>query len=111
MSLYAEYIKEREGKSVLETDNGFATYAFCGSNKEECYIIDIYVKPEKRKDGEATKLANTIAEIAKQFGCKYLSGSVDPQANGATESLKVLLSYGFSLVGIGNNLIWFRKDI
>lgn len=105
-SHYALYLKERENLEVLETIEGFAVYAII---KEECYIRDIYIQPEYRQKGAASKIADAIAIIAKEKGCKILTGSVDPIAKGSTESLKVLLGYQMSLHSISNGLIFFTK--
>lgn len=107
MQLYAEYIREREG-SELYTDpsnRGFLTYREVGN---ECYIVDIYVVPEARKQGVAAEMADKVAEITC---CRWLTGSVCPQAQGATESLKVLVAYGMKLVKSDTNLIWFAKEM
>jgi ribosomal protein S18 acetylase RimI-like enzyme len=107
-SLYAQYIKEREGKETIETDKGFATYTYV---PEGCYIQDIYVHPDHRKEHVCFNLADQIVEIAKEKGCKKLFGTVCPSANGSTTSLKVLLAYGFKLESSGNNLIVMVKEI
>lgn len=108
MSLYADYIKEREGIDTLEVDGGFATYNIEG---DSCYIINIYTIPEMRKTGLASQMADQIAGKAKLAGCRYLLGSVDPRTNGATESMKVLLAYGFKLQGLNGPLIFFSKEL
>lgn len=108
-SLYARYIEEREGKHIVESDKGFATYSF--HPDETCYITDIYVLPDFRQDGVASELANKIVEVAKEKGCKTLVGSVCPRAKGSTTSLKVLLGYGFDLWYSTGEMIFFRKDI
>lgn len=108
MSLYANYVKEREGKEILESEHGFATYQIAGP---ECYIKDIYIVPEMRTSGLAGKMADEIAVIAKEKGCKFLSGSVCPTANESTTSLRVLLSYGFKLAKSEVNLIWMVKEL
>ncbi len=108
MSLFSEYIKERGGKEIVESDKGFATYYYVNDG---CYIEDIYVKEEFRKSGEASRLANEISEIAKSKGYKMLYGTVCPSANGSTSSLKVLLAYGFSLDSSMNNLIVMKKEL
>lgn len=107
-SLYARYIHEREEMGCVEAEHGFATYRV---NLAQCYIRDIYVEPAYRKTGLASELADKITEIAKSRGCSYLTGSVAPEATGSTESLKVLLAYGFKLYKIDTNLIWFIKEI
>ncbi len=107
-SLYGQYIKEREGFEILEDENGFATYKISG---KECYIRDIFVKPEFRKMNLASKYADEIAEIAKKLGCTHLSGTVAPMANGSTQSIQVLLGYGFKLLSSDNQKIVFIKEI
>lgn len=108
MSLFGQYIYERQNKSILEDEFGFATYYFQG---DCCYIEDIYVVKEKRKENLASKYADKIAEEAKSKGMKYLVGSVKPSANGSTTSLKVLLGYGFELVSAQEDFIWFKKEL
>ena len=108
MTHFAEYIKERQGKEIIEDENGFATYYYVGP---DCYIEDIYVTPEKRKSGVASLYANEIAKIAIEKNCLNLIGSVKPSANGSTESLKVLLAYGFKLHSATEDFIWFKKKL
>lgn len=108
-SLYAQYIEEREGKHILESEYGFATYQFLDNGR--CYIEDIYVVPDYRKSYAASNMANAITAIAKDKGCKTLIGSVVPSAKGSTASLKVLLAYGFKLESCQNNFIVMSKEI
>lgn len=108
MSLYASYISEREIGNVLETDRGFATYFI---NGQECYIRDIYVLPDFRQTNEAAKMADKISTIAKERGCSHLLGTVVPQANNSTTSIKVLLSYGFKLLRSETSMIYFIKEL
>lgn len=103
-----EYLKERENKNVLEIEDAFCVYQ---EFPEFIYIQDIYVRPEKRKTGVASFLANKVCEQAREKGMKTLIGSVDVTALGATESLKVLLAYGMSVDSIVGNVIYFKKDI
>lgn len=107
-SLFAKYIEARGGKEIIETEKGFATYYFINDG---CYIEDIFVEEKYRKSGEASKMAYEIEIIAKERGCKKIYGTVCPQAKGSTDSLKVLLAYGFSLDSCTSNLIAMKKDI
>lgn len=108
MSLYSNYIQERTNKRIIETDKGYATYI---NYEDGIFIEDIYVLPEFRKTGEASKLADKITDIAKQNGYKQIFGAVCPSANGSTDSLKVLLAYGFKLKSSIENYIYFYKEI
>jgi GNAT superfamily N-acetyltransferase len=108
-SNYALYLRERDPeKEIYEDEKGFVTYIITG---EECYIVDTFVKKEYRNKGIASYYGDTVTKIAKESGCTYLTGSVCPMANGATGSMKFLLSYGFKLKSSINNLIFFRKEI
>jgi predicted GNAT family acetyltransferase len=109
MSHYADYIKERLGKHIIEDERGFATYSF--TDESTVYIEDIYITPEHRKSGVATSFADKIVAIAKAKGCTRLLGSVAPSANGSTDSLKCFLAYGCSLESSTNNFIVLVKRI
>lgn len=108
MSMQAMYAKERENMETIEKDYGFITYKIL---PEEYRIFDIYVLPEHRKSGLASQMADEVGSIAKQNGCKILTGSVDTRANGATCSVKVLLAYGFKVLRTEGTMIYFVKEI
>lgn len=107
-SLYSRYIKERTGKHCIENNTGFATYEI---QVPYCYIEDIYILPEHHKGGRASKLADIIVEIAKSQGCTTLLGTVQPSTKGSTESMKVLLAYGFKLLRSELDKIRFAMEI
>lgn len=108
-SLYAQYIKERTRKGILETEFGFATFEYVNDNI--VYIVDLYVVPEKRKSHVATSLADKIVEEAIKAGCKTLLGSVDLTAKGAETSQKVLEAYGMRPFKVAEPMIFYTKDI
>ena len=109
MEQYKRYLEElHPGKSVYSDERGFAVYWIRG---EECYIEDIYVEREHRKSRGSHALADAVAKLAHEKDCKYMTGSVVPSANGATLSLKMMLSYGFKVHSAENNLILFIKEL
>lgn len=108
MSLFGDYIKERLNKSIVENENGFATYYYVS---DVCYIEDIYIVPHMRKSKEASKLADMIAKEAKNHGFKWLYGSVSMKALNPTTSVKVLLAYGFELARVEDDAIYFKKSL
>lgn len=112
MSLLADYNKERAGRDTIESRRGFLTYKALPTDEEpkEYRIFDLYVVPKYRRVGEAAKMADQVASIAKQNGCKILTGSVDTTANGSTESTKVLLAYGFKILRAEGHMIYFLKE-
>lgn len=108
-SLYARYLNERAGDQIIEKEGGFVTYRYL--NESQVYIIDIFVLPDERQKGYASKLADEVAAEAKAKGCKEMLGTVVPQAKNSTVSLKVLLGYGMSLDKAANDLIILKKEI
>jgi GNAT superfamily N-acetyltransferase len=112
MNLYNEYLKERLGDNLfVDPENrGFATYRYLNENKT-VYIVDIFVLPDFRRTGLASRIADSICEIAKKQGAKELIGTVSPKAKNPTDSLKVLLGYGMTLINSQADMIVFRKDI
>lgn len=104
----AAYFKEREGFDSLITNEGFAIYKMAG---EECYIKDIWVHRDFRKQRVASDLADKIAKMAKDAGCKYLSGSISTMVGDPTTSTKVLLAYGFMIHSAVQGGIFFRMDL
>jgi ribosomal protein S18 acetylase RimI-like enzyme len=108
MSLYGDYIKERENFQIVENDKGFMTFVI---ENDYCYIRDIYVSPEYRRQKVGLELLNQIIEIAKQHEIKVLTGSVCTAVNHVEESLTVLLHNGFKLINLDGNMIYFKKEI
>jgi predicted GNAT family acetyltransferase len=107
-SLFAQYKKEREGIEIIEKEHGFATYY---PMEGYMYIEDIYVVPEKRHTGLASKMADEVAEIAKSAGYSKLLGSVVPSKAGSTIALKALLGYGYKLLAAQSDALWLYKEI
>lgn len=109
MSLYADYIKERNGRGILENENGFATFEYV--TDKLVYIVDLYVIPEKRKTHVASQLADQICAIAKESGRTQMLGSVDLSTKGSQESIKTLLAYGMKLTHTDKTVLYFVKEI
>lgn len=108
LSLYGQYILEREGKSILENEHGFFTYKIYD---EECFIEDIFIKKESRRTGVATEMANMMADMARQAGCKFLTGTCVPSTFGASESMKAMFSYGFKIHSAKEDKIILIKEL
>lgn len=108
-SLYAKYLVERTNDLIIECEQGFATYRYL--NKDQVYVIDIFILPEFRKQKYASTLANFICEEARAKGCTEMIGSVVPSCKGGNESLLTLIGYGMELSGASDNLIVFKKRI
>lgn len=106
--MYAKYIKEREGKEIIEDEYGYATFAMF---PDHCYVEDVFVLPEFRKSGYASGYIDKVCEIMKTRNIRKIFVSVDPRANGSTESMKIILAYGFKLHASETNMIYFLITI
>lgn len=108
MSLYGKYVKEREGKGIVESAQGFMTYKIQG---EECYIADVFIDSDFRETGVAAEFTEQITKKAKEKGCKFLTGTVTPSLEGATVSLAYQLKRGFKLHSSHEDFIILKKEI
>jgi len=106
MDMWAEYLIEREGKSCIWNEHGFAVYKIEGDN---CYISEIYIKPESRRAKHAFFFGESVSNLAKGMGCKTITGSVVPSLPGATESLAGQIAFGFKVESSHNDFIILRK--
>lgn len=108
MSLYGDYIAEREGKAIIEREYGFATYYI---NGPECYIADVFIAKDHRGKGLSVKLGIEIEDIAREKGCKFISFSIHPGSMGAEHSVLILLKEGFRFVGNRGDLTFLSRPI
>lgn len=107
--MYFEYLAERRPEcKILKNNKGFAVYSY---TEDSVYIEEIYVLPDFRKEDIASQLSETIQEEARNLGYRRLLGSVSASAKGSTDSLRVLLAHGMSLLSSQDDLIWFFKDL
>ncbi len=108
MSNYSRYMQEREGSRTIEDEHGFLTYKF---EDDHVMIQDLWVVPEMRQKKIATRYADQVTEEARKLGYTRLGSSVDIRAKNATESLTVILAYGFRVYNLDNNEIYLIKEI
>jgi len=110
-SLYGQYIKEREGVDILEDEYGFITFKFI--DNETCYIVDVFVVEEMRRNNVASKYAKKVEDIAKERGCKYMLGSISTLANNfnASEKLMMANEYKFKETNSKQNMVYYIKEV
>lgn len=108
-SLYAKYIKEREGKDIVEWEHGFLTYKKLSNDLY--YLIDCFVEKEYRRTSIARQLVDKVCEIAKADGARQVMGSVCTDAEGVTVSIASLLGGNFRFSSQQGNMLYFVKDI
>lgn len=109
MDMGLEFLKEQTGSEFFVNEKGFVEYCF--PNDQECYIPNIYVKPEFRREGAAKCLADKVAVIARGLGIKSLIGSVTLSARNVDRSIDVLRGYGMSLHSASPSMLIFKKEL
>jgi ribosomal protein S18 acetylase RimI-like enzyme len=106
--MYLDYLKEREDKDSICSVKGFVVYKIHGEN---CHIYEAYTAAIYRLEHVATELVDKVCKIAAMNGCKTLTACVVPSLNGANESLRAQLQYGFKVTQAVNDCIILTKDI
>ncbi len=106
--MYADYLEEFGAKHMFHNDKGFIIYSVNGT---DCYMEEIYVKPEHRDCKVAKELQAEVTKIVKQQGCTRLLGSVIVSTPNSSTSLGMLFKDGFKLVSATTNFILISKEI
>ncbi len=106
--MWHEYLLERHGWESIQYDNGFIVYEIRG---EDCFIQELYTKPEARKNGLATIMADEVESIAKENGCKRIWGTVVIGTSGASGAMMAHLSWGLKLHSTNGQCIVTVKEI
>jgi len=117
--MIADYFKEMQQYELLEEPGvGFIMYRIFG---EEFHIGHFYITPENRKNQNTMKFGMMGQQIAKEKGCKFISGIVTlGERDPATVSrlVKNYIQFGCNIVEMYSNpndpkcgQIIFRKDI
>ena len=97
MELYAQYIKEREGRECKYTEDYFVTYKIY-KEEEEVSVFDIYSKPEVRGKQETFKFIKDFFGELKDSGIKRVYGFTDERTEGWKNSERLMLKFGFKLL-------------
>lgn len=110
MNLYAEYLKEREDKELLYTNDYFVVYEIL---KNYIYLQDMYIRPEKRGNRLSKKLLEDVCNIGKNNSCNQIITSACLKANNFDKSFYIIKSYGFEAYKKDekNGMIYFIKGI
>lgn len=101
-TLYAKYIKERLDHEIIENESGFITYKINGN---ECFIADMYVDQDKRKNGIGTDLLTELKCIVIENNAEYITAHVHQFDKAAPNTLAASFKRGFKIHSANNNVI------
>lgn len=107
-SNWAQYLKEREGKNVLEWAHSFVVWEI--KDNKWVYAVDVWVAPELRQKGTASRMLDVLSHEAEQKGLNLLT-SADLRDKNCATSIKAILHYGFSPLMAQGQFIYFEKLI
>lgn len=108
---FANYYLEELELTVVNTENGFITYKVCG---EEFVIQDVYVDPDKRKQGSGRAMLTQLEAMAREKGCKFVTGMCFKQNDDTdfekfNQKLYTMLSVGLKVCLIQGNHVILKK--
>ena len=106
-TLYAQYLKERQEAEILENENGFIIYKI---NQDECFIIDMFIRPEIRGLGQGNDLVRHLKQIAIANGCKAITANIHLADKNANKTLLAGLHAGFKVIRAENNILLICMD-
>ena len=107
-TLYAEYLKERQEAEILENESGFIIYKLTDG---ECFIIDMFIRPEIRGLGEGHSLVKNLKQIAIASGCKAITANIHLADKNANKTLLAGLHTGFKVVRADQNILLIYMDV
>lgn len=108
LSLYAQYVLEREGAHIIEYDWGFAIYHM---KVDHVYLQDIFVVQSERKSGKGVQLMHEVAAKAKEAGINMMIGSVAPSTPFADAMFQIMQGLGFKLLSSSHDMVYLSKEI
>ena len=110
LQMYADYMEERLGYTVVEKDYGFFTYCLIDSvaknDKKIFFVYDYYlVKDERGWKRNNVQLFNDIKNKAISLKTNHIMGTVHLDSLNGPRVLKLFLLLGFDIVnGNGNEI-------
>ena len=106
-SLYAQYVKEREGVTVKEASTYFYSYKEIG---EELHILDMFIVPEHRFGTTAKVMMDDIESFWKFTGKRYIVSQVIVGLSNTEKSLSLQFRWGMKVLKCEGNKILTYKD-
>lgn len=107
-SLYAKYLKERQGIESLWNEHSFVTYRICGP---ECFIVDMGVESGSRGRGLGRRLVSDLSRIAREADARFLTANIHLKDKGANDTLQAAQACGFEVTGAHNDVLLISKKI
>lgn len=108
MSLYAQYVKEREGAVTVETSEGFYSYKVDG---DYIFIVDLYVVPEYRAKKVGSKFGREIEDITRELGKSTILCSASLESLNSSDAIAFIIMNGYEIINYTDTQVFFKKEI
>lgn len=108
MSLWSSYFSEIWGRETIEESWGFIQWHYEG---EVCFVDELYVIPEERRNKRAFELADRVTQQALSRGSVRLACSVWPENKVSSVSMQTVLAYGFVMHSVDGRRIILTKEL
>lgn len=108
MSLYADYIKEREGREVIENSIGFVAFKIIDN---ECYLADMYIVPDSRRGLAVKHFIDQLAKEASGRGCEYITARLHDNDPNRNRTLRAALKLDFNIFRSETGCIVIAKKL
>jgi len=109
VSLYGQYIAERRGQGIIETDYGFISFDY--PTQDIVFIVDMYIVPEKRESGLGNELVYAMCREAVKSGHTQLVSGVDLSAPGAERNCKIAEKQGAKMFKVVEPMAYYVMEI
>jgi len=108
MSMFADYFKEQGQLDTIENENGFVVYQIF---KDEFFIKEYYIIPEKRMGNAHVLFFEEIHRLALEAKCSYVSCSVDTTIKDPETPLIFNLKNGFKIHSLSGTKIILTRSL
>lgn len=108
ISLYAKYIKERQGTDIIETDKYFVTYQIEGN---EMMVFDMFIDQRYRGSKVTLELKNRIFKTASDNKVRVMFATTDIDTKGWNHAEKCMYHVGFKLDGQENSTRYYSLEL
>lgn len=102
-----KYMKEVSDNDFHSSGNGFAIYKIVG----EEFFIDSFGTAENASKKDTGDFFREVIELAKNSGCKYVTGIVHTHKPKVTERILAHIRRGYKINGTSGDYITLVKEI
>lgn len=109
-TLWANYLREREGIEIIENEYGFIFYKI-NLDEKSCLLVHFFVAQGLRDERIGTKLFTELENKVREKGCINILTQVSLNLPNASINVLIALKMGGTIIVANNNIIILEKLI